>query len=131
LSYKNSPESSKWQHFCAAVKSEMRDKCLYFWVLQVNQEYTTLGETALSCAVTRSTPDIARLLLDRNAAGINAKSSTTKETPLVKAVKHGNPQIVRLLLDNGARPNAAAERNGTTFKYNLCNWLFTGVERTA
>lgn len=78
----------------------------------MNQEYTTLGETALSCAVTRSIPEFTRMLLAHDATGINAKSSLTKEPPLVKAVKHGNPHIVRIMLEYGAHPNAATERNG-------------------
>ncbi|CAB3378111.1 Hypothetical predicted protein [Cloeon dipterum] len=96
----------------AVIKEHPR--CVEFLLecgAEVNQEYEALGETALSCAVTRSTPDIARSLLARDATGINARSSLTKETPLVKAVKHGNAQTVRLLLEHGARPNAGTERN--------------------
>ncbi|XP_065353551.1 serine/threonine-protein phosphatase 6 regulatory ankyrin repeat subunit B-like [Cloeon dipterum] len=96
----------------AVIKEHPR--CVEFLLecgAEANQEYEALGETALSCAVTRSTPDIARLLLARDATGINARSSLTKETPLVKAVKHGNAQTVRLLLENGARPNAGTMRN--------------------
>jgi ankyrin repeat protein len=85
----------------------------------VNQEYTTLGETALSCAVTRSTPEFTRMLLAQDASGINAKSSVTQESPLIKAVKHGNQHIVRLLLQNGAKPNAAVERNGNYFNFRV------------
>ncbi|XP_059483030.1 ankyrin repeat and KH domain-containing protein 1-like [Neocloeon triangulifer] len=96
----------------AVIKEHPR--CVAFLLecgAEVNQEYETLGESALSCSVTRSTPDIAHMLLASDASGINVKSSLTHETPLVKAVKHGNAQTVRLLLEHGARPNSGTERN--------------------
>lgn len=76
---------------------------------------------SLEKAIIANNLPVARELLDRQPALVNARSHEFKSTPLHTAAMHGRYEIAELLLELGANPNAV-DRYGYTPLHTAANF---------
>jgi ankyrin repeat protein len=65
---------------------------------------TNGGNTALQEAALQGSPEITKLLLEKQA-DVNAVNQWKESALIVGALKSGNPEVAQMLLDAGADPN--------------------------